>query len=193
VLALGATLLTVGSPSVKRPVPSSRMVQIESTPRAIVEPTRHAEQVSAPVFANAPVVIATEAEAQPKAPLTVEEHRALDRRREEQVIAQFEADQVPTTDSWHMRRQLQEVFEAFRKDGVVVEEVDCKFRLCRTQLLFNDVAADISILKTLFLNRTSPEINSFGQAIVPTREYLPNGKVRATMYIAREGEIEVFD
>jgi hypothetical protein len=48
-------------------------------------------------------------------------------------------------------------------------------------------------LRDLFVRNLAPEIANYGHAIAPSREYLPDGKVKTTMYVAREGAIEVVD
>jgi len=115
----------------------------------------------------------------------------LDLRRAAEVAGQFEMDNPPVAESWRMRNQLTSVFDSLASRGVNLENVECHYRLCRMQLLFKNVNADIDILRDLFVKAKSPEINQFGQVIAPERDYLADGKVRTIVYIAREGTIDL--
>jgi hypothetical protein len=58
-------------------------------------------------------------------------------------------------------------------------------------LSFDSVQDDIRISRELLL--TGPALSHYGGMVAPVRHYLADGKVKTTMYLAREGGIEVFE
>lgn len=81
----------------------------------------------------------------------------------------------------------------FENKGAHLEHSECRFRLCRFSLLFDGAGADSKVFESLFLRRRPDDMERFSDMIIPTREYLADGRVRAVLYLAREGTIDVFE
>jgi hypothetical protein len=192
-LATGAYLMFHSERAVpKRPIDSAgeKGVPVATVEPAVVGPSQPIVAQEAPHAVPAPAVEREEASRSP--PLTDEARAALDVRRAEQMEAQFYADADPIAESRRMRRDLVDAFEGLAKRGVSVENVDCRYRLCRMSLLFDNEQADIAILKDVFVRDLYTEWSKRG-VVIPPREYLKDGKVRTTVYVPREGTIEIID
>ena len=61
------------------------------------------------------------------------------------------------------------------------------------ELLFDSLDSDVQLLSDLFISGKKPELREFGGMMAPVREKRADGKVLTTVYLAREGDIEVFD
>jgi hypothetical protein len=196
-LGVGAALLA-RSPRAKEQQPPAEEVELkDGFLKAVRPPLPHVQTIARrPAKADSPsqpppseTMSSTQTTPEDEAKARLE----LDRRREQNVIAQFDGDAPAIPASKEMERHLTGAFEAQRGRGVKVNRIECHNRICRLELMFDTVEADIVVLRDLFVRNLAPEIANYGQSIAPSREYLPNGQVKTTMYVAREGAIEVVD
>lgn len=106
----------------------------------------------------------------------------------------FAADAPPVAESWKYQNAIRRELGKLPSSLVSVEAFDCRSRLCTARLLFDSAESDMKILKAVFLTGTTEDFpQGFGAIAAPTREYLPDGKVRTTLYLAREGEMVVVE
>ena len=98
-------------------------------------------------------------------------------------------DAPPGVDAARMRNDIVAVFTRQATSGVSLEKAECHYRLCKVELVFADIKADVNVLNPLFMGEDVSEISSYA-AYAPTRATLPNGRVRTTLYLAREGAFQ---
>jgi len=158
----------------------------------VATPSVHA--VARPIAQKIAEAVASAAlPAQPSATAPAPE---TDQQRESrvaaQVQAQFETDPVPGPESWRMKRVLDDTFRSL-SGQLSVQALECRQRLCRIELLFDSLDSDVQVLSDLFISGKKPELREFGGMMAPVREKRADGKVLTTVYLAREGDIEVFD
>lgn len=104
----------------------------------------------------------------------------------------FAADAPSVSESWKYQNAIRAELAKLPRSSVSVESFDCHARLCKAQLLFDSTLSDLKTMKDVFMNGAPADFpNGFGALAAPTREYLPDGKVRTTLYLAREGEMVV--
>lgn len=104
----------------------------------------------------------------------------------------YRADAPRGPAAWRCESALRDLLRSTAPEDAAVESLECRFRVCRLRLLFQNVAADTRVMREVFLSGTSADFpHGFGAVAAPDREYLPDGRVRTTVYLAREGELAV--
>lgn len=104
----------------------------------------------------------------------------------------FSADAPAVAESWKYQNAVRAELAKLSNSGVTVEAFVCRLRLCKARLLFDSVQSDMKTLKDVFLTGITQDFpRGFGAIAAPTRDYLPTGQVRATIYLAREGDMVV--
>lgn len=179
--ALGLVLL-LREPARARPKPPVTEADSEpETPAPAALPAQPAAEVrSRP--APTPRLPASAKQAQLPAPSA---HTA-----EAPFLQLFDADRAASSESWALRNAMMEAFQRQPRSAVTVEAMDCRFRLCRMSLLFDSVESDKATLDAVFVKTTNNDYPlGFGAVSIPERVKLPDGRVRATVYVAREGEL----
>jgi len=117
---------------------------------------------------------------------------------EEPLHQLFVEDAAPVAESWRFRSAVQETLDAVRRrvfgdkgDAVTVESLDCRYRLCKIDFVFDSPSSDSHILQGVFLDgETADYPRGFG-AFTAVRTYLPEGRLRTTLYLAREGDLRI--
>jgi hypothetical protein len=105
------------------------------------------------------------------------------------MAAQFGADPVDRSSAASAAtKTISSAVSERAAAGVQLEALECRQRMCRAQLAFRDADADREVTSSLF--RGEHQIR-MGGLIVPERTRDADGRVTATVYIAREGNIEL--
>lgn len=100
------------------------------------------------------------------------------------------ADAPPVAESWRLQNAIVKALSKVDKREMSLEAVDCKNRICRVAMLFDGTSADTRVIQQVFIRGTPEGFPSgFGAFVIASRERLNDGKIRTTMYLAREGEL----
>ena len=110
----------------------------------------------------------------------------------------FVEDGTPVAESWRFRNAIKQSLDAVRsttneaaREGVTLESLDCRYRLCRIVLVFDSTTSGMRIMERVFMTGTTEDYpQGFGAITVPARTELPDGRIRATLYVAREGDLK---
>jgi hypothetical protein len=71
---------------------------------------------------------------------------------------------------------------------VALRVAECRSKLCKIEMMADTSLAANQMFQSLYRGA----LLTAGGAVAPVREVLPDGKVRMVMYVARQGEVEVF-
>lgn len=162
----------------------------------VIDRSERTSPNSAPMAGRAPTpevrTVAFKAPANPQQPISA---MSVD---EEPLHDLFVGDKAAVAESWKFRNAISESLSAIRPrmpgaehEGVTLESLDCRFRLCRIVLVFDNTTSDLRIMESVFMTGTTEAYpHGFGAFTVPVRAELPDGRIRATLYVAREGDLK---
>jgi len=104
---------------------------------------------------------------------------------------QFDADPHDPTGSVAVAH-VQAAFASGRPElqGAHLDAVECRKSLCRLGVRFDDRRADRRAMTALF-GPTAEPLLQLGSFVAPGRDYLPDGSVKLSVYVARSGNIDL--
>jgi hypothetical protein len=113
------------------------------------------------------------------------------------LLRVFATDGAPVAESQRFREEIiksinsQSQASRLRPGAdVTVEQLECRFRVCKMTLLFDSTEADIRIVDRAFALYASDQYpKGLGAFAAPARSHLANGAVRTTLFVAREGDL----
>jgi hypothetical protein len=169
------------------------LARVEALAKAASNQSAHAATIERIIVREAPApssAVSNVPEMRTPAPVVAQDDRIRSREAVSGLVAwHFEKD--PPDKSAASREAFQTIetaISAHEKDGVQLESLECRRQLCRAVVDFRNRETDQSVMRALF--RGNREIR-MGGVLVPDRQVESDGRVKATVYIARRGDVPV--
>lgn len=108
---------------------------------------------------------------------------ALDIERAERVSEAFEGDKMGDSNSQRNENRFRSALTSPKLDGVELERMECRSRVCRAALSFTNQAADGRAILRLM---KETEDNGYS-IIIPVRESQSDGTTKATVFLFAPG------
>jgi hypothetical protein len=113
---------------------------------------------------------------------------------EDYLATLYHDDPAPTAESWSLHNAMKSSLDRVPRSLLMAESIECRLRMCRLELTFSSASADAEVMKSVFLEGgTDAYPRGFGAFAIPSREQRPDGTVRATLYVARYGDLSTSD
>jgi hypothetical protein len=105
------------------------------------------------------------------------------------IAGRFEADRVDRSRAGvEAYRTISSAVSELDIPGVRLETLECREQMCMMKLDFRDMEVDKSAMRALFRGERHIPM---GGVMVPERKVDADGHVMATVYIARQGDVQV--